>query len=386
MSGKESKILKVRFKRDGLIVTAEQEHNMYERALIRLKSILNPTTYITSVILGGLLLAPYYLGIRYFPDIDLKDFAWLTVVAAILGGGAIIVFGIAFVFPGLLWRSWIASAKEFEVLELNAAAKSSWRLWVWFGGPLAVDLMIEFVSCYWATGHFDLKDPYTAAKVAVSIFTLLFGVAIVLQLLFSRCFDIRLSKGQHFSMALATGMSSAMLAFVSITVVLIVLAGAKNSFDVMLGIGVALGFLYLINVLLADVNLPWSASNPTGASVRQLAIGGIATVFIFLVLTSGLLGKVSGGLVTVLGIGNVEDVSLVLTEGGKHINSALDIAPCRCKENPVLLRHLRLLSRLGNEYYVSCAYVTGEFADEIREVMFTLPKETVVSYSKEIFK
>lgn len=66
MSGKESKILKVRFKRDGLIVTAEQEHNMYERALIRLKSILNPTTYITSVILGGLLLAPYYLGIRYF--------------------------------------------------------------------------------------------------------------------------------------------------------------------------------------------------------------------------------------------------------------------------------------------------------------------------------
>ena len=85
-----------------------------------------------------------------------------------------------------------------------------------------------------------------------------------------------------------------------------------------------------------------------------------------------------------MGLGNVEGVSLVLNEDGIRVIPTLGVQACTCKEKPAILRGIILLSRLGNEYYLECDYTVGDFDDERRQVLFTLPKSMVVSERKEV--
>jgi hypothetical protein len=129
------------------------------------------TLWLILFVLGGGLLALYYAGIGYFPEVTWQDALSYMALMAIIGGGLLVAYGFLLFMPGAIWSEFLIHDRNIgEVLKMETRA---WEACVWL---VTKKILLPF-ALFMAFCHFllfllnDRGEPigFAAAGAAASL-------------------------------------------------------------------------------------------------------------------------------------------------------------------------------------------------------------------------
>jgi hypothetical protein len=329
------------------------------------------------LLFGGLIFLLYFVSVRYLPDLNLKDSAFLLAVAAVTGFFFVGVMSTGLIFPGVIWSSLVES-RSFRALWPGDQTKRMRRAALFLGAPLMTLGAVFSLSL-----HVREKDWYLFTLGSIpAIF--LFGLLLAAPLfyvrrrkLIRRAWRLGVAESSRKSLLISLRQSfnywllyflSCLFFFVPFVILYLVArrVAFENLWQRVVMLALLLAFVVLFNVLAAVV--------PKGRNqIFWRALLGIVALFLLLIVCAAF-SSISATVMRLYGLGNIPDVSIIVNKDGCTTFRQIGLTPV-CEINDTCrFDGLDIVSRLGNSYYLVGTDPQGH------KTWFTVPSTFVISW------
>lgn len=326
---------------------------------------------IASLLFGGFIFIVYFTHIGFMPEMDLQSSLLLIIVASIVGGICFLSLFFFLVFPGILWSYGVLKNDDLKDLWSETdKEKSAKELRHWF--LLSFGFFLSFLFLLLFLGRFSqlFVRPLPGAVLLI-ISAFIVRLFLIKNRLPDQGIKKILVKSLIFSWIDCLAYSGTIISWLILYLALVDQATKAEINDFIFSTVLIAIFSILSNLLVLGFPIYLKEAPRTY---------GVAFCFLIALLLIFNFAAVPEAVMRTYGWGGLYQASIIVNNKG--CNSLQNYGakinqPCSNENSFYKFDNIDILSAIGKEWYL-------RLHDKSSTPPFTLPRDTVVSYSKNI--